>query len=814
LQENRTDRWSYGRLWRSAHALARNFGEEYRLKPGARVLVWSSNSPQLVATYFGAMLARLVLVPLDPSSTEAFIADVARESDASALIIGSGLRPSGELTVPVVPMSDLPFDDTAPEIKNRPAHDDLLEIVFTFGTTGAPKGVMLTHGNVLASVDSGDRAQVLERNHAYRLLSLLPLSHMFEQTAGLYLPLAYGSTISYLPNRQPSAIFKALRRQRIVGMVVVPIILELLMRGIEREIRQRGRWAEWDRAQRVAQRLPPAGRRLLCGSFHRQLGGSFRFFLCGGAYLPPALFERWERVGVRVIQGYGATECAPIITSNTYAARLAGSVRRPPPGVDLRLSEQGELKVRGANVTTGYWRNQAATAAAFHDGWYCTGDLGEMDAHGNVYLKGRLTDLIVLPNGLNVYPEDVERALQAESEDIADSVVLGLSDGSGGQRVYAAFLPVRRHDDTQSRMATAVRRANETLAPHQRVTGFTVWAGEDFPRTNTMKVKRHEVRSFLEGTVPLARQQSPAVRAAEDRASRIRQLVAEVAEAPVEQVNEDTDLALDLNIDSLGRVELAVRFEEELGVIVDELQLAEVKSVCELIVLLDQAHTRGPQLQYPRWARARPIVLLRSALQGALLFPLHAGAVAPLRVQGRAYLQGLSGPTLFIANHTSHVDAPTVLRALPPDLRRRVAVAAAADYFFTNRRLAFVTSLLLNGFPFSRDTAVRESLEYCGELVDDGWSILIYPEGTRSPTGTLQPFKRGIGLLAAQLRVPVVPIALAGLHRVLPKGARWPRTGPVVVRFGPPVSVPYNADPQRVVELLQLSLMRLTEVTS
>jgi long-chain acyl-CoA synthetase len=324
-------------------------------------------------------------------------------------------------------------------------------------------------------------------------------------------------------------------------------------------------------------------------------------------------------------------------------------------------------------------------------------------------------------------------------------------------------------------------------------------------------VKRREVRASLEGAMSLPRVSGAAECAAEDRASRVRRVAAEVGRVPVEQVQAETDLALDLNIDSLGRVELALRLEEELGAILDETRLAAVTSVGELVALVDASDTHGPRLSCPRWALAKPVVRLRAQVQNGLLFPLHARAVSPLRVEGRQYLEHVRRPALFIANHASHLDTPTVLRALPADLRRNVAVAAAADYFFRDPRLAFATSFLLNAFPFSRDTNVRESLEYCGELIDAGWSILVYPEGTRSATGALQPFKRGIGLLAAELRVPVLPIALTGPGRVLPKGARLPRPGPAIVRFGPPVTVPAGAEHRAVADDLHACIARLLE---
>ncbi len=244
-------------------------------------------------------------------------------------------------------------------------------------------------------------------------------------------------------------------------------------------------------------------RRLLFRQVLRSLGGALDFFMCGGAYLPPPLAGAWERMGVKAVQGYGATECSPVVTSNSLTKRVLASVGRPVRNVQVRLaSEDGEVQVRGPNVFSGYWQNEEATRAAFTEGgWYRTGDLGVMDREGYLYLKGRKKDLIVLANGMNVYPEDVENELRQE-ESVRDCVVLGLTDPSGDVEVHAVILPALEGeaDEIRGRVDEAVRRANARLAPHQRARGYTLWPDDDFPRTNTLKVKRPEVEAYLART--------------------------------------------------------------------------------------------------------------------------------------------------------------------------------------------------------------------------------------------------------------------------------------------------------------------------
>jgi long-chain acyl-CoA synthetase len=799
-----TETWTYARLWQAARAAATTL-QEAGIAPRDRVLIRAGNSPELVAVYFGCMLAGAILVPLDDGSTDAFVSQVARATDARLLIAGSR-RVMVDAKLPILGIDALQFDCPPAPRRARPRPEDVVEIVFTSGTTGTPKGVVLTHANILANVRSGEQAGVLPRSDTYRLLSLLPLSHMFEQTAGLYLPLSYGASVTYAPSRQPSTVLHAMRRRRATGMVAVPLVLELLWRGIEREVRRRGQWQRWQTLLRGADHVPLPVRRVLFASLHNQLGGAFEFFLCGGAHLPRALETAWERVGVRVIQGYGATECSPIIAANTFKRRVPGTVGGPVPGVHVRLTDEGEIQIGGENVTAGYWNDPDSTRAAFTaDGWYRSGDLAQRTRAGDLVLHGRLRDLIVLPNGLNVHPEDVEQALEREPE-IAESVVVAVPDRArGGLRIHAVLVPAPGSADSVQ-LEAAVRRANARLAPQQQVIDYSVRTAESLPRTSSGKVKRHALQLAPSLAEAAADQRAPAAPTREDRPTSIQRILAEVARVPRETIEPRTDLTLDLHVDSLARVELAVRLEEELGVAVDESQLAQVQSVQELVDLAARADTsERADVAFPRWALARPSRWVRRAAQSALLFPLHASVCRSFEVSGREHA-ALARPALFIANHNSHLDTPSVLRALPAATRARIAVAAAADYFYQNRPLGIAASLLLNTFPFSREHAVRTSLAYCAELIDAGWSILLYPEGTRSTSGQLQPFRSGIGLLARELGLPVVPVAVRGTHAVLPKGRSLPRRGPVSVRFGPPVVPNMTLDALAITGLLQRAL--------
>ncbi|HEY7702437.1 MAG TPA: AMP-binding protein [Candidatus Limnocylindrales bacterium] len=511
--------WSYRELDRRARICAWRL-RALDLEPGDRVLTWSPSTPELPAAYYGAMHARLVLVPLDLRMSAEAVEMIVRASGARHLILGTGRdapdpREAGLADFPTTTVEALaaePADDDplfSPDWEarqaswKRPTPDEVFELVFTSGTTGTPKGVMLTHDNVVASIESFHRI-VPPMEH--RLVSLLPLSHLLEQAVGLYYALDVGADVLYVRSRNPRVIFEALRAHRVTSMVVVPQVLDLFWSAIEREVAKRGRTASFERLRRVARRLPVTIRRLLFRNIHRQLGGEFRLFLSSGAFLPPALQQAWEDLGVTVLQGYGATETGTG-SCTTLDDHGPGTVGRVPEGIDMRLAPDGEIQFRGRTVFSGYWNAPELTKAAFtHDGWYRTGDLGRFDPDGRLILSGRIKDMIVLPNGFNVYPEDIENALRIAG--IRDAVVVETDPG----RIEAVVLALEGEEsaETKARIEAAVKAANATLSPNQRIAGWRLWAGEDFPRTHTLKIKRDPIRRWA--TAGAARNETLPVR--------------------------------------------------------------------------------------------------------------------------------------------------------------------------------------------------------------------------------------------------------------------------------------------------------------
>ena len=584
-------------------------------------------------------------------------------------------------------------------------------------------------------------------------------------------------------------------------MLLVPQALELLMNGIEREVKRQGREALWNRLLRIAERTPFPLRRFLFRRVHKQFGGRLDFIVSGGAALDPDLGRKWELLGVKVVQGYGTTEASPVISNHSLQERRLDSTGRPLPNVEVRISSDGEIQVRGDNVTPGYWRAPEETEAAFDGDWYKTGDLGFLDEEGFLHIQGRKKDMIVLPSGQNVFPEDIQAVL-TKHPGVTDAAVVGLTRGSSAE-IHAALIL-----DNPDTAQEVVSWTNGQLAEQQRIRGFTVWPEQDFPRTHTLKVKKGVVIDTILGRI---QPESPAVSPAgssQDGGSRsLHRIIAEVSKRDIEAVREDATLGSDLDLDSLGRVELLSAIETELGVYMDESQLNPEMTVRRLESLVEEGSRNPPMMSFPDWGMQLWCRIIRGLLQRAIIFPL-VGLPYRLKVVGRENLEGITGPVLFASNHNLGLDNPLIIKAVPLKWRRRLAVAGAAN-LWKNPIWWIVNPLLGNAFPLASEGAVRPSLENMGKIMDNGWSVLIYPEGELTVGGPIKPFMNGTGLVAVEGRIPVVPLRLH-IHR-LGSPTRFPiiRRGIVEVRLGEPMVFPPGTSYQDATSAIESAVKAL-----
>ncbi len=827
---------------------------------GDRVALSAQNHPDWAIAFFGVVRAGATVVPIDPALDAASWANVLAESRARAVLWDDTVKAAQDVAVAHPSLAALDLHDATEEDAPHAAHvtngvaldtlfpavdpDDVASLLYTSGTTGRPKGVMLTHANFTSLVAA--LAPIFPLKPRDAVLSVLPLHHTFEFTCGLLLPFSRGARVVYLGELTGEKVAAGLQASRATAMVGVPALWQLLERRILQQVDARGPIARaaFDAAAEVNRWLGAnvgidAGR-VLFGPVHAQLGGRVKWLISGGAALPRETQERFAGLGLMLTEGYGLTEAAPVLTVARPGKRIERGVGKPVPGVELKIADPddrgvGEVVARGPNVMAGYTDEEATRAAIDADGWLHTGDLGRIDAKGRLEIVGRRKDVVVSPTGENVYPDDVERRL-GEVPHVAELAVVGVDVG-GSERLACLAVPAdgaspappeRGRNPTRGDRAertanakAALRRAIDELPFAQRPAIVHLYDAP-LPRTPTRKVKREEVRAIVQRLV------AATTRADAGEATPVRAAIAAVRGWAVEAVTTHASLAGELGFDSLLLTELLEALEARFGAAIDPQRLQACVTVADVEALVrghasasagawsppgsevSGGHSLAVRESAPPPAAtangAPPLVLpepvqeIGKALVGKLQ-GLFYGEVMKPRVFGRAYIPH-NRNVIVVANHSSHLDMGFVRYALGTYGDDLVSLAAQ-DYFFERRHVsgsagawsipgeikrAFFENLT-NLKPIDRKASLRQGIRQASEVIEQGKTVLLFPEGTRSETGEILDFKPLVGHLALVHGVDLLPVFLGGTHASLPKGAALPRKRDIVARIGPPLCV-------------------------
>jgi long-chain acyl-CoA synthetase len=864
---------TYGDIARQAGRFAALL-EERGIGPGDRVVLWAENSAEWIAAFYGMMLRGVLAVPLDAYGSAEFAQRVAADVKPK-LVVGDA-----RLVRHLCRWPKLRFEEWADSLPSRESEaveglnlDTPLQILFTSGTTGEPKGIVHTHGNVLASVDPiGRGAQPYMRYerifHPLRILHTLPLSHVFGQTMGLWVPAIFAAEAHFESRLVAPRLIETIRRERISVLAAVPRVMALLKAHLEATTPAL--------AERIASAtvMRPWTRWWVFRDVHRALGLKFWALVSGGGALPGPLEQFWNRLGLVVVQGYGMTETTALITLNHPFHVARGTIGKPLPGREVKIGPDGEVLVRGPMISNATWSGGGMRVR--EEQWLATGDIAEAQTSGELRFLGRKSETIVTAAGVNIHPEDLEAAIEQEPG-VLGCAVVPVETAIGPEPF--AVLAVRGSKGTA---AKAIEHANAHLAEFQRVLRWAVWPEPDLPRTSTGKVRRKTVAAWAlqQGHTGNGTNGAEQPDAKDDW---LFELVAELA-GEIPAGGDELRLSEDFHLDSLGRVQLAAAIEERFGAAPGN-ALDEMRTLGELRALVggstnghrgsarrnqgdnspvpgsrkqdERGHVpeiknpqgmaakeqqtdmpavmapqpvvpESPNSIYPHWPWCKPIGWIRAAFLDLVAQPLIWFLARP-RVARQGTLE-VKEPMLVVANHVTAYDGPLIEYALPGAVRRRTAIAMSGEmledyrhfrnphrgpryqHFMLFGPVAYLlVTALYNVFPLPRRRDFQRSFAHAGEALDRGMHVMVFPEGTRSAAGALAGFRPGIGLLVKQAQTAVLPVAIRGLGELKSRRGGWFRSGRIEVHVGQPMTFGAEQTEAEITALLHAEVERLLD---
>jgi long-chain acyl-CoA synthetase len=805
---------TYAELHRMAESVGRWITENGFTR-GSRLAIVADNHPRWVAAYLGIIAAGCTVVPLDTALHADQLAKLLKDSGTSTLFCDARHAQAAREAVAGLDISlvlidpdrvadnsirghwlaNLPaiFDGGPGKFQSAPsAAEDLASLLYTSGTTADPKGVMLTHANFLGEVEAVFDWVDLGPTDA--LLGVLPMFHVLAQMANLLLPLVKGSRVVYLETLNTTELLRALQERNITAFAVVPQFFYLIHERILQEIAKRGVLTQkvfqaLKQCNRILRKVGINGGPVLFRKVHETLGKKMRYLVTGGSRFDPQIATDFHDLGIDVLQAYGLTETTAAVFANSPANNVIGSVGKAMKGVEAKIVDvqpqedggpaTGEIALRGAVVMKGYWNRPDATAAVLREGWFYTGDLGYLDADGNLFLTGRKKEVIVLSNGKNIYPEEVE-AHYLKSPYIKELAVMGLEGkpGEGGDRLHAVIVPNFDALEVQKRA-----KANQT--------------------------RRTDDDAELPSEQPLSADETAWLD--EPQVQQALKIVRETARTAPPTLRPTHNLELDLGLDSMQRIELLSQIEDQLGGNVEESRLAEIYTVRDLVDAILQSAASGAggpgtRSAFAGWkailaedpdaadvislSRPQPIsnafwYMVSRLVQVIALdrFDLHVSGVEKLPK---------SGAYILSSNHQSYLDPLILASVLPPPVFDKVFAVGTSEIFGKGFMLRLAHSLRV--VVVDPDANLIPAMRAGAFGLRRGRPLILYPEGERSIDGTPRLFKKGAAILSIHMQVPIVPIAIEGFYEVWPRNKPFQGFMPLKMAFGNPILPPPESE--------------------
>ena len=782
----------YGGREISYSELIENVGSLARLidtLPDERVAILSENRPEWVYALFGTWRRGSIAVPIDFMSTPEEIAYILKDSGCKLAFCSNqtseNLRRAVEIAdidIEVINFDDTPLPKPYDKVYHREPEDIAL-ILYTSGTTGQPKGVMLTFKNLFSNIEGVAEAGIAGREDS--TLAILPFHHSYPLMVTLLLPLHLGATVVFLDRLTPEGIIDKLQRYRITILVGVPRLLNLfhkrIMERIEGNVLTRLIF-------RLAERIEvQAFRKKVFSKVHEAFGGNLKYMVSGGAKLDLKVARDLTTLGFTVLEGYGLTETSPIVSFNTPENLKLGSVGLPLKGVRVRITEEGEIVVKGPNVMKGYWNKPKETSEILKDGWLYTGDLGHMDEDGFLYVTGRKKEIIVLGTGKNVNPEEIESMILKESDLVKEVGVLEIG-GKLHALIHPDFEKAKERGIVNLEETIkweVIDRVNRRLPEWKRIVGFRL-SPVELPKTRLGKLRRFMLPQIYKraSEKPRAEEDLSILETEEGR------LIKEYLEKETgREVLPSHHIELDLGLDSLGKVELLSFLEKTFGVSLTEEELSKHSLVKDIVELV-KGRKEKAELREVSWKEILEHAPPFEPANYPLIFRLGRLLLrAFFKLYNRAQIECVENlpdkPFILAPNHASYLDA-FLIAALVPEKVGKDLYFLGEEVYFRNP----ITSLfgkLAHVITVNINRKLRESLQKVAQVLKRGKAVVIFPEGARTRTGELLEFKKGVAILSKELGVPIVPVGLVGTYEAMSIHDRFPKPVKLKVRIGKPI---------------------------
>ena len=841
LQVKRGENWikiTYSDLWKRSVGVASTL-KENGITRGDKVALFANNSPEWVIAYLGIHFSGAVVVPIDGQYGKEELTTLLKFSDSKGIIYDK--EKSGIVESISSVNSDILTYDLDSVIQKSPSNDfspvepnpeDTMSIIFTSGTTGEPKGVQLSCGNIFSNIEGILKG--IKITHKDNILNFLPLHHAYASTTGVFTPLSTGGTITFCESLKGPDIMAVMQETGVTILPGVPQLFTLLERGIFQKIESLGFLSKsffnflYKISGSVRNTFGIRLGKLFFGKVHKQFGSKFRFCVSGGAKLDRDVSERLQNLGILMLEGYGLTETSPVISMTPLSCPRPGSVGRPLEKIEIKIDNpnpdgQGEICMKGPNLMKGYYKNEKATSEVIRDGWFHTGDLGYIDKDEMIFITGRAKEVIVLPSGKNIYPDEVEIHYQNTSM-VKEICIMQTKDPSGEHKGLCAVvvpdsgeLIARKVRDARDRIRTELGIVGASLPSYMRITDL-VLLDESLPRTRLGKLKRAKIEEMVN-----EQRKSGNKKQTFEISPEMKEMMENPQAAKFSERLEDLlgregpfypgmDLEIDLGMDSLTRIQMDVILEQEFGVVIPEEESPHIRTLGDILkrVMNQEGTNEKTALTWSERLAEAPSIPLdemfnmkRGFVKNTIILFIKYITLIIMKILFGVEVKGIENipkdkPVLICPNHQSYLDPVLMFAFLPDFLTNKLMFIAFQEYFQKApfSWLVKMGRIILTGGA----STLAESLKLSAEGLKKGMSVCIFPEGRRSISEDVMNPKPGAGILSCETNTPVVPVYIDGTYKVMSPSNPGFRRTKVRLIFGDSIEPVKDENYQKMVE--------------